>query len=219
MATSPKFKPSTNRGVALAEEVLAVIEAEEEVKNGFSIDNAMISQNVWQQSVWGRTDLDTLPPGTSIEVIPSSIVPTNFWDNDGAYIAIDAGVSCGTAMCFAGHAAALVGDRLVVGVSDAVLISALSRSQKARHNVRRILNAVVKRSGLPIGGIDKDLRASHVITADGRVMRVSDRARELLGLSEGDTDKLFDGSNQLKDLRRYVKRLKEDRYLSNGRKR
>lgn len=91
---------------------------------------------------------------------------------------------CGTAACFAGHACLLSGDK-----------------------------PIFEEEENEDGDIVVDDRAEYVDVA-GVSEYVSDRAGALLGISEAQADVLFDASNSLEDLQRFVGQLVTDKPLT-----
>lgn len=208
------FTPTKKRGPELAREVLDIIEFEEErvqadTDRWVSVDDLVKDQVVWVQSTWGEIFLDKLPPGVDVEVVPPEAA-TDFFGYPRDMVSISGGLSCGTAMCFAGHVVNLVGDRPVISM-DPLYTQNLRRGKK-RKNLRRWLN---KLSG---NRISTQENISQVFTPEGKVEPVKDRARKLLGLTEAEADAMFSGANTLPQLRRYVQRMEENRHVGNGKK-
>lgn len=200
------------RGAELAREILDTIEAEERRRNGFTVDEIVDDTNAWNQGVWGNAYLDAMPAGVDVEPVSMELFGEPW---HGSFVSLSGGITCGTAMCFAGHAVNMVGDRLAVPVPPHVIGNWRG---KARKNFRRWFNKVRPELGEGDGECNEPTPIDKVITNDGRIMRIADRARELLGLTELEADALFAGSNALNDLRTGVRRMEEGRHVSTGRK-
>ncbi|QAY13957.1 hypothetical protein SEA_COLT_9 [Mycobacterium phage Colt] len=208
------------RGAKLAREILTQIEAEVEAQL-VRESSTSTEGPVWNQSVWVMVDLDLLPPRSSVELIdPATItarrsldyVPNGHAVRSGLAAAIDSGVgpSCGTALCFAGHASIMAGDRYLIPVRPEV--AQKLRTGRVRRSLRHFVNNY--RHKLPPSL--SDILGSTVITPDNEVTTVEIRARELLGLTAGEAETLFAGGNTLSDLRRYVEMMERGQNLSTG---
>lgn len=210
------FTPTKKRGPELAREVLDIIEFEEqrahaEEDRWVGVSELVEDQGVWSQSTWGELYLDKLPPGVDVEAVPQSVKGTGYIDHDAELVSISGGLSCGTAMCFAGHVVNLVGDRPVF-IMDKRYTHQLHQGKK-RKNLRRWLNKVRE-----YAGISTQENMSQVLTPEGKVQHVKERARELLGLTYAEAETMFSGANTLPQLRRYVQRMEESRHVGNGKK-
>ncbi|ATN87694.1 hypothetical protein SEA_BIGSWOLE_15 [Mycobacterium phage Bigswole] len=210
-------------GAELAREILTQIEAEVEAQLvcDSSTGESSTEGPVWNQSVWAVVDLDLLPPRSSVELIdPATItarrsldyVPNGRAVRSGLAAAIDSGVgpSCGTALCFAGHASLMAGDRYLIPVRPEV--AQKLRTGRVRRSLRHFVNNY--RHKLRDHGAKV---LSTVITPDNEVTTVEIRARELLGLTAGEAETLFAGGNTLSDLRRYVEMMEQGLHLVTGR--
>lgn len=210
-----KFKPTQLRGPALAREILTVIEAEQDAR---FIDDA--PKNRWHQQSWARLSIESLPPGTEVEVIdPKLLHRTKSWYAGDYALAFNQGLTCGTAMCFAGHAAHLAGDRMVVASHPdwTDLIS----EQKTSNWKRTITKARKRFLSLHSGRVRPELEfsAEFVITGDDQRLRtISERARNLLGLTKPEAARFFDAHNTLPELRLYVERMERGENIINGRR-
>lgn len=222
MAT--KFAPTQLRGTALARQILDTIEAEERLRvkldfNATDIDDFARAgkSNAWLQTSWAWIDLDALPPGTEAELIDTTSINlhNSRWNGGDSALALSQGLSCGTAMCFAGHATHLAGDRMIVPVSEVQWSQVLG--DKKRGNLRRLMNkAKVKYNSF--GRPRFTSNTDWVITEDEKLVWISDRARELLGLSKAEANLLFDAQNSLSTLQLLVAQMEEGRNLITGRK-
>lgn len=221
-----QFAPTEARGSALADEVLAEIEAEHAYNNrrNEGPTHRIEKRNAWTQGQWGEVHLDALPAGAQIELVPSGTKLSRMssgLDLDNLAV-IDSGVTCGTAMCFAGHASTLVGDRMLIGLSLQAAEALRQKGLKA--NVKRFLNKFFKEmpttSALSSYWNSSTTRSSadYVLTRDGKIEHISERARKLLGLNANEVDVLFAGSNSIHDLRHYVEQMKQGYNLVTGRK-
>lgn len=220
MPSSNKFTPTEARGTALAEEILAEIEAEEAYneRRRFGPTHHIDKKNAWHQGVWGEVHLDSLPPGTEIELVEGVRRSSDMDWTVGDHLAvIDSGVSCGTAMCFAGHAVTLAGDRMLFGISAEAADALKAKGLKA--NVKRLANKFRRTGG---GGIARhgsdSVPSEYVLTREGKIERIEARARKLLKLTKAEAEMMFRGQNDLRDLRALVDRMKEDRRLDSGHK-
>ena len=212
---------SEKRGADLAAEVLETIEAEEAFNQRaiYGSTHHIDKRNAWTQHTWGEVHLNDLPPGTEIELITEKPRDLQYLYHELAIL--DSPVSCGTAMCFAGHAATLAGDRMLFGVTSEA--AARLRARKGfRSNVKRFVNKFRSQGHehriLTDAYYGLAAPVSWVLTREGKVERIEDRARELLGLSHAESDALFSGSNSLRNLSEYVARMKDGRHLTTGRK-
>lgn len=222
MPSTTKFKPTEARGTALAEEVLAAIEAEE-AYNERKVEGSrhkIDKRNAWAQHTWGEIYLDSLPAGTEIELVekkPSSYPHGSAWLLGEHLAVIDSGVSCGTAMCFAGHAVTLVGDRMLFSIDE--LAAAQLKAKGLKANVKRFANKFLKEHSLGISaGSPVVVYSEYVLTREGKIEKTSDRARKLLKLSSGEAEALFGGRNDLWDLRGYVQRMRDGFRVNSGQK-
>ncbi|AVR77524.1 hypothetical protein SEA_INTERFOLIA_16 [Mycobacterium phage InterFolia] len=209
------------RGAALAREILTIIEAEEAAlaRVHDSLDavsrTPRPTQTVWNQGVWGQVDFEQMPPRSTIEYLdPETITGlSGILEADEHLVAISGGgPSCGTALCFAGHASLMVGDRFVMALDEKTV--APLRTGKVRRSLRHFLNRYRHRTAM--SQHSEGLVASVVVTPEREVIRVDDRARNLLGLSKSEANALFGPCNTLADLRRYVEMMERGQNLSTG---
>ena len=108
---------------------------------------------------------------------------------EDGYAKINAAVayqSCGTTGCVAGHTAMLVGDSPLVW-HDYILEGKLVDWERV----------------VPVDGENK-----------GEATWASERAAELLGLDGSDADILFEASNSIADVRKYITRLLNDKPIT-----
>ncbi|WZB38742.1 hypothetical protein SEA_DIRTMONSTER_14 [Mycobacterium phage DirtMonster] len=211
------------RGAALAREILTIIEAEEAAlaRACESLDAVIRTprptQTVWNQGVWGQVDFEQMPPRSTIEYLDPETITGHSdileVDDQVPLVAISGGgPSCGTALCFAGHASLMVGDRFVMALDEKTV--APLRTGKVRRSLRHFLNRYRDRAAMSRYG--DGLVASVVVTPEREVIRVEDRARNLLGLSKSEAGALFSPVNTLADLRRYVEMMERGQNLSTG---
>ena len=214
---------SEKRGTALAEEVLDTIEAEEAFNQRalYGSTHHIDKKNAWAQYTWGELHLDSLPPGTEIELVD---LPKGSGNADvtwmGPLATIDSGVTCGTAMCFAGHAVTLAGDRMLFGVT-ADAARELQRKKGFKSNVKRFVNQFRRddrEHRILTDSHGMAAAVTYVLTREGKVRRIEERARELLGLSAGEADTLFSAHNDLHELRNHVQRMSAGFRLNSNRK-
>lgn len=221
-----QFAPTEARGSALADEVLAEIEAERAYNNRYveGPTHRIEKKNAWMQGNWGEVFLDALPAGTQIELVPPDVKTSRQASGlDLKSLAvIDSGVTCGTAGCFAGHAATLAGDRMLVGLSPQAAEALRQKGLKA--NVKRFMNKFFKE--MPSSAVVSPYwsssttrsSADYVLTREGKIEHISERAKKLLGLTAKEVDVLFAGSNSINDLRLYVEQMRQGYNLVTGRK-
>lgn len=207
-----KFKPSQKRGAAFAREILNVIEAEERSVR-FASD---APQNRWQQSSWARLNAFQLPAGTEVEIVdPALLHRAHHWHGSDHALVFSQGLTCGSAMCFAGHAVHLAGDRMVTPVNarwaEAIGTGKASNWKRALKRARKIFS---------FGGPYPSLQfsADFVLTDNERVQRINERARELLGLSRAEGLQFFEANNNLSTLRLYVERMERGQHIITGRR-
>lgn len=217
---TPTAYITENRDAKLAREILDVIEDEEarKIKNWEDWgDLVKDGHNAWNQGTWGEIWLNELPASTDIEALPLQAYGGVYNYRDNELVSISGGLSCGTAMCFAGHAVNMVGDRPVFNIDKAYTRDL--HTGKMRKNLKRWMSKVGRQSHTftPFRPW-VSATISTVLTPEGQLVNVSDRAQELLGLSFNEADALFNGGNDLPTLRKYVARMEEDRNIITGRK-
>jgi len=220
----PTIEPTTKRGAELAREVLDTIEYVEarfgDAETYLDLEEQVREGPAWEQGTWGQVWLDDLPSGVDVEAVPSEAWEHNDLNSyyGSTLISVSGGLSCGTAMCFAGHTVNMAGDRLVVSIDQRVVKTL--RGGAARKNLKRWLNKLRRRDDLPVQYLDGQSgnQVVQVITPEGKVTTIAQRAQELLGLTDNEADTLFSGGNDLSELRRYVQRMEENRHVTNGRK-
>lgn len=197
--TKMTFTPTDKRGAELAREILNQIEVEvaRSRKSRRSVTTPSSASNAWDQSQWAALHTEKVN-GMVGEVQKKTV------DGHRKRLAVlPPGAHCGTAMCFAGHAAAAVGDRFAYPF-DPWWNPQLAGKTELR--------------GEDFRSLGQRLLIDLVITADtGRTVLVRDRARKLLGLTEHEGEILFDWTNTLEDLRRYVTMMEQGRSLATGR--
>jgi hypothetical protein len=209
------FTPTTKRGVALAREVLDRIEVEEiERERSTEISHA----NQWRQATWSAIQgLDALPKGIEVELVPQKALASV--GITSPMVALDAGLTCGTNMCFAGHASHALGDRLTYGVTPTVART-LREWAGGRFNLRRFARKLRERGdsrGNTVFG-DYGRDTSFVWTTENRVEHISKRARRALQLTEDEAEFMFAGGNDIFRLRLGVQRMEEGKNARTGKK-
>lgn len=215
--TTSKFTPTEARGTALAEEVLATIEAEEAYNNR-RVEGSMHKldkKNAWAQHTWGEIHIEDLPAGTEIELVQDVRKPSAAYGLGEHLAVIDSGVTCGTAMCFAGHAVTLVGDRMLFNIDALAARQLQAKGLKA--NIKRFARKFRKDHLSGISGYRGAVASEYVLTREGKIEKTEERARKLLGLTKPEAEAMFGGSNGLSSLREYVRYMRDGRHLTTGR--
>jgi len=206
-----KFKPTQKRGAALAREILTLIEAEQDVL--YSENHA--PKNQWRQVSWALLNAEALPAGTKVEVVdPRLLRRTRSWYEGEHALVFSQGLTCGSAMCFAGHATHLAGDRMITR-ADPNWTDAIGAGKTS--NWKRALKKASKfflRGDAPL-----QFAADFVLTDGGRVQGIGDRARQLLGLTKRESSAFFEANNSLTTLRLYVERMERGQNIITGQKR
>lgn len=207
-----KFAPTTKRGAALAREILTTIEAEEAKRQRYDIDYQMINDktNVWNQSTWVAVEVASFPPGVEVEAVPQSAVSIkDKWAfEDMGIIAFSNGLSCGTAMCFAGHVTHALGDRMLMTVPPRA-VESLTKRQNFKRFAKKIRSSFRRNVFTHFNSA-----ADYVLNSETqRVEHIRHRAQEALDLTNGEASKFFSAGNGLETLRRYVERMEDGRNI------
>lgn len=209
-----KFAPTQKRGPALAREILTVIEAEED-----ALYSDSAPKNQWRQASWALLNAEALPAGTEVEVVdPALLRRTRSWYEGDHALVFSQGLTCGSAMCFAGHATHLAGDRMITRANqdwtDAVGTGKTSNWKRALKKASKFFLSRGRGREAPL-----QFSADFVLTNEGRVQRIGDRARQLLGLTKHESSAFFEANNTLATLRLYVERMERGENIVTGAKR
>jgi len=201
-----KREPTQKRGAELAREILTEIEAEEERRQklpGEILPELTKNGNAWNQGTWASLFTDSLPSGVEVEVLRPEVYQGLYNPgSDFGIIAFSPGLSCGTAMCFAGHAALAVGDRFATGVYAQDIDKQIGK----RKNWRRLAHKLEW----------DDADVQDVFTIDGKYVSIRQRAQELLGLDVSEAVVLFRPENTLYQLQQYVGLMEQGLHLVSG---
>lgn len=196
--TNTFFKTTRKRGAKLARHVLDIIEIERDQTKSRPMPSA--TTNAWNQRTWARVESDKLN---------GHVFDVTGLNTEQVKLIAPKGIDCGTAMCFAGHAAVLAGDRLVVPVS---FWGRWSLFDKLKGKRRLSGDEICKTVG------SDSLEVSLVRLPNGQVRNIEDRAQELLGLEPEEANELFAASNNIRTLRKYVDMMEQGRHLISGEK-
>lgn len=200
MSAKPlKFKPSTNRGAALAREVLDAIEYEHAQAEKLDLDrwdeDLTKEGTAWNQGIWFEAHPENFAADTKAKVVEKS--------DCQATVALEPRITCGTAMCFAGHATNMVGDRFLITLLPEAREKIGNVAPGGDRKFSKIYEALNSDTDVEVYITDM------VVTRNGRRKSIEERARELLGLSWEDAGILFYGDNLIEDLRFYVDLLEK----------
>lgn len=208
--TVEDFVPTQARGAALAREILTQIQDEVRLaaRSRKSHTRPTHTRNAWNQGVWAQLHLADFCRDVRFKVTKarqkkySSSCDTAKSETVQRVIA-PVGLSCGSAMCFAGHVDAAVGDQFIVAEDR------LAYAPK--------LDAEVDPATLAQSLTGLTVMVEEVITTTGRRAQIGQRARQLLGLTGNEASTLFSAQNTLEDLTRYVEAMERGENIYTGR--
>lgn len=157
------------------------------------------SKSRWYQGMWWTASRDQwrefrkngfVKHLTNEQLLEGDDAGEHYWviaNSNGADVLSSDRTTCGTTGCIAGYVTAMNRDEaLVFRPTEATPYNPMG----------------------PEGGVRKQIDGHYVLTTDGKIMEVDQRARELLGITSQQARRLFSSGNSIEDVQEFADRIK-----------